>query len=187
MLSFILTNIVVQGLVAAAAWWLSGFDSKLSSDNTKGDIFRRVLRCVITLLLVEISFWAIWQSAFYHDRVSGFVYIATALPLAIMWCGCLSNLLAHGFQSLIDSNDKRGFDPNQETRILDSIGQLIRSGRKEEAIRICEALKASGEVSPTSLEFFLGHLGVAQAGGGIAKPLADAERLRSGERSRRRN
>jgi hypothetical protein len=176
--SFILANIGVQVLVMAVAWWVSGFDTRLTNENARADFFRRGFRCLLTFVLIELMFWAAWHSTVTRDRLSGFIYIAMSIPLALYWSGCISNLLAHFFHALIDSNDKRPFDPKQESRILDSIGQLVRSGRKEEAIRMCELLKTTGEVSEASLALTLEHLGVAQKTGRV-KPISEADRLRS--------
>jgi hypothetical protein len=176
--SFILVNIGVQVLVMAVAWWVSGYDTRLTNENAREDFLRRGFRCLLTFLLIELMFWAAWHSTVTKDRFSGFVYIALSIPLALYWSGCISNLLAHLFHALIDSNDKRPFDPKQEVRILDSIGQLVRSGRKEEAIRMCELLKTTGEVSEAALALTLEHLGVAQNTGRV-KPIAEADRLRS--------
>jgi predicted Zn-dependent protease len=58
------------------------------------------------------------------------------------------------------------------------IGGLIRSGRKTEAIQLCESLKASGEMDLTTLELTLEHLGVPQATAKKSSPLTTADQLR---------
>lgn len=174
-----LVNLVVLVLATPLFWWFSGYDSRLTLDNEKEDFIRRAVRCGITLVLVEFTFWGLWQYAYHNDRSAGFFSIFTALPLALIWCGCLSNCLAHGFGSLIDPEDKREFDPQKDVHQLDAIGELIRSGKKAEAIQLCESLKVSGEVSIATLELALEHLGVPQTGTKPIKPLTGASRLRS--------
>ena len=101
------------------------------------------------------------------------------MPLVLIWSGCGSHLGAHVFGWLIDPQDKRAFHPHMEVRLLDGIAELIRTGKTAEAIRVCEALKTSGEVSVSTLELTLEHLGVPQKSAKIVRPLTEADRLRS--------
>jgi predicted Zn-dependent protease len=61
---------------------------------------------------------------------------------------------------MIDPEDNQEFDPNKSLRDLDTIASLIKNGRKEEAIQLCQTLKESGDASVTALETLLEHLGV---------------------------
>jgi len=179
---FILTNILVLALTAAGAWWLSGFDSRLTREYGWEDLIRRCVRCGITLGLVEMAFYGLWRYWRYDDRPSGFLYVATVLPLALFWTGCISEALSHVFHWLIDPQDKRKYDPKKGLRELDAIGDLIRSGRKEEAIALCQALKQTTDFNLPALEMTLEYLGVPQERVGIPKPLLEAHRLRLEEK-----
>lgn len=174
---FILANAVVFLLAALFFWWLSGFDGRLTGLNGARDLARRVIRCGVSLVLVEISFIFFWQYLKVHNPWAGFLYLLTAMPLVIIWCGCMSHLGAHAFTWLIDPDDRRSYHPRAEVRLLDRLGDLIRAGKTAEAIRVCELLKASGEVNIVTLELALEHLGVPQPNARVFKPLAEAHRL----------
>jgi hypothetical protein len=176
-MAFILTNIAVLILAAITSWWLSGYDTKVTGGNETEDRIRRGIRCGITLLLVEAAFWGLWQCCQNGDRAAGFLFIATSLPLAFLWAGCISELSARGFNWLIDPEDNREFDPNKSLRDLDAIASLIKHGRKEEAIQLCQTLKESGDASVLAMETMLEHLGV-QKDIQKPKPLKEASRLR---------
>jgi hypothetical protein len=105
------------------------------------------------------------------------VYVATTLPLALVWAGCISELSARGFNWLIDPEDKREFDPSKSLRDLDAIASLIKNGHKEAAIQLCKELKESGDASVLAMETLLEHFGVPKD---IQKPkpLTEASRLR---------
>ncbi len=176
---FVLINLAVLVLTTSFFWWLSGYDSQLTGHNETRDFVRRTFRCGLSLVLVEISFIFLWQYLVRHDPWAGFLYLLSAMPLVLIWCSCGSHLGAHIFEWFIDPHDKRAFHPHLEVRLLDGIAELIRTGKTAEAIRICEALKASGEVSVSTLELTLEHLGVPQKSAKIAKPLTEVDRLRS--------
>jgi thioredoxin-like negative regulator of GroEL len=145
------------------------------------DRIRRGLRCGLTLVLVEAAFWGLWQYCIYGDRMAGFLYVATTLPLALIWAGCISELYARGFTWLIDPEDDRESDPDKLLRDLDAIANLVKHGHKEAAIKLCNELKKSGDASALAMETMLEHLGVPQE---IQKPkpLAEASRLRRQEK-----
>lgn len=175
---FILVNIVVLTFAALVSWWLSGFDVKVTGENVTEDRVRRGIRCGVSLLLVEAGFWCLWQYWRYNDGASGVGYLATMLPMIILWGGCLTELFARGFNSLIDPDDKREFDPKKSQRDLDAIASLIKHGHKDAAIQLCSELKESGAVSVTAMETMLEHLGVPQSAVQKPKPLIEASRLR---------
>jgi tetratricopeptide (TPR) repeat protein len=177
-MTFLVANLILLVLVAALFWWLSGYDSRLSGNHEVRDYVRRAVRAAVSVVIVECAFHFLWRYA--HDRNvgAGWAYLAAGLSLAIIWCGPLSHLGAQLFRSLIDPDDTRGFHPDQEARLLEQIAMLIRSEKKDEAILMCNALKASGEVSPAALDMTLAHLGVTIENAGIDKPLATAHRLR---------
>jgi len=80
---------------------------------------------------------------------------------------------------MIDPEDDRDFDHKEGLREMDVIGDLIRGGRKAEAIRLCEMLKRTGGVNPSVLEMTLENLGVPQPRFQRPRPLLEADRLRS--------
>jgi tetratricopeptide (TPR) repeat protein len=176
---FIFANIALLAFTAFVSWWLSGYDTKVTGENEREDFIRRAVRCGITLFLVELAFLGLWRYWRYDDRAGGMLYLMTSLPLAIIWCGCISELFVSGFQWLIDPEDHREFDPHKSRRDLDTIASLIKNGRKEEAIQLCQMLKESGDVSILALETLLEHLGVRQDNIKTPKPLIEAYRLRS--------
>ena len=176
---FLLTNFAVLAFATLASWWLSGYDSKLTGENDRTDYIRRAIRCGISLFLVELGFWNLWRYWRYNDSGSGIMYLFIMLPLVAIWCGCLSEMVAHGFHWLIDPGDHREFDPHAGRRDLDTIASLIRQGRKEEAIGLCQRLKESGGVSVLALDTMLERLGVKPDNVKKTRPLAEADRLRS--------
>jgi Tetratricopeptide repeat len=162
----ILLHIGTLVFIAAVAWWFSSYDSKLTGENHKEDFIRRMVRCGLTLFLVEVLIWL-------PPSV-----LVIPIFLGVLWAGCLSELFSRGFRWLIDPEDKRKFDPRESVRQLDLIGALIRSGRKAEAIQLCQSLRVSGEVDLTTLEFMLEHLGVPQPATKKTSPLTAASQLR---------
>lgn len=176
---FLLTNFAVLAFATLASWWLSGYDSKLTGENDRTDYIRRAIRCGISLFLVELGFWNLWRYWRYNDSGSGIMYLFIMLPLVAIWCGCLSEMVAHGFHWLIDPGDHREFDPHASRRDLDSIASLIQQGRKAEAIGLCQRLKESGGVSVLALDTMLERLGVKPDNVKKTRPLAEADRLRS--------
>jgi len=178
-MAFLLINFLVLIVTLPAFWWLSGFDTRVTGENVVQDRIRRGIRCGITLILIEFGFWGLWQYWRYNDRSAGMAYLASTLPLAIIWCGCVSEMVARTFTWLMDPEDKREFDPNQSLRDLDAIASLIRQGKKSEAIQLCHALKESGTVNVVTLDTMLEQLGAKPAYIPQLKPLQEAVRLRA--------
>ena len=176
---FFLANIVVLTLTALASWRVSGYDTKLTGENETQDRIRRGIRCGITLFLVELGFWSLWRYWRYNDQRSGILYLFVLLPLVALWCGCLGEMVAHGFHWLVDPGDHREFDPHKSRRDLDAMASLIQQGRKEQAIQLCQSLKESGEVSVATMETMLERLGVKPDQVQKPRPLAEAYRLRA--------
>ncbi len=172
----IVTTITAIGFTILAAWWLSGYDTKVTGENKGDDFVRRAARCGITLFLLTVLFClpGVLQAMPMVLLIGGL--------LALVWCGCVVELFARWFHHLIDPPDKREYDPNQNLRELDLVASLIKNGRKEEAIQMCQALKESGDVSVLTLETMLEHLGVKPDPVQKPRPLVEARRLRSQER-----
>ena len=140
-----ITNITVIAFTAFVAWWLSGYDPKVTGDKQE-DFIRRGIRCGITLFLAAV-FWGLPGAL----QVLPMVFFIIGL-LALIWCGPLTELFARWFRHLVDPEDKREYDPNQTLRDLDAVASLIQQGRKEEAIQLCRALKETGDVSVLALD-----------------------------------
>ena len=177
-MSFLITNFIVLALTLLGSWWLSGYDTKVTGENEQLDFIRRAVRCGITLILVELAFLCLWRYWRYDDQTSGMAYLMLMVPLALIWCGCLAELCAQAFHHLVDPDDRRRFDPNKSRRDLDMLATLVQSGRKDEAILLCQMLRESGDVSAATLDTLLEHLGVKPDRTQKPRPLIQAFRLR---------
>jgi len=176
---FFLANIVVLALATLGSWWLSGYDAKLTGENERHDLVRRAVRCGLSLFLVELAFLCLWRYWRYDDQASGMAYLIFALPLVLLWVGCLGELCGHTFHRLIDPEDRRPFDPGKSRRDLDMLAGLVRNGRKAEAIQLCQMLEESGDVSVATLDTLLDRLGVKPDQVLKPRPLTEAHQLRS--------
>ena len=173
----IFATIVISLLGFLTLWWLSGFDSKVTGENRKADLTRRAVRCLATVMLLWIFFGPNPVRVGY-----AFVPLILIVPpsIGIMWAGCLAELFSRGFHQLIDSDDKRKADPGKRARDLDRVASLLKNGRHEEAVRLCEELEESGDADVLVLETLLAREGVPRAGFKKSKPLVEARRLWSG-------
>jgi Tetratricopeptide repeat len=175
---FLFADFFVLTFAIAVSWWLSGYDSRVTGENERADFIRRAVRCGLSLVLVELAFWSLWRYWRYDDQASGMAYLICMVPLALLWVGCLAEMCSHAFHGLIDPEDRRQFDPNKNRRDLDMLATLVQSGRKNEAIQLCQMLKESGEVSVATLDTLLEHLGVKPDCVQKPRPLIEAHRLR---------
>lgn len=139
---------------AAFAWWLSGYDSKLTGNNHSADNARRTTRVVITVPLVGIGVLAAW----YGGGAGGVLDLFIALVLAIIWTGCAAEFAARSFHRMVDPEDDRAFNPQQVGRELDRLAALVRAGRHDEAIALCKKLKTDGDASADAIDTMLFHL-----------------------------
>lgn len=147
----ILKLLLILVITGGVAWWLSGFDSKLTWQDQTADLVRRGLRCGITLVLVGFG-----ASMLLSGGVAGgFIFVLFALPLAVIWMSCLSEASAHLFHGLLDHSDNRQYDSRQVTRDLSRLAGLVREDRNEEAITLCQKLLESSEVSAVAMETML--------------------------------
>jgi len=168
--------VILLTLATVAIWWLSGFDPKATGENRRADLIRRIVRCVATLILAGIFFGTNAVALGYT-----FIPLIFIIPtsLSLLWCGPISELLSQGFHRLIDSDDRREFDPNKSTRDLDMIAILLKNGRKEEALQLCHTLKETGDANILVLETLLALHGIHLESGRKPAPLTEACRLRS--------
>jgi tetratricopeptide (TPR) repeat protein len=165
----IILNIILLSVAAAIAWWLSGFDSRVTGENTKADLTLRILRCVVSFVLATIFFS--------EPSILGLLVLPVSIGL--LWCGCLSELLSHGFRRLMDSDGRSVFDANESARNLDMVASLLKSGRHSEAAQLCATLKESGDANILVMETLLARSGVRFENVRKPKPLTEAYRLRS--------
>jgi hypothetical protein len=161
-------------VIVAAAWWLSGYDPKVTGENKTIDVIRRLLRCLVTAIFVAILFGI-------RPRTYAFVPILLIAPIsiALVWRSCLSEWWVHGFIHLIFSEDKGEFDPNAGTRGLERVAALLREGHRDEALQLAETLMKSGDANVLVLETMLARAGLEPKGPQAADPLAEVYRLRS--------
>lgn len=164
----IFLNIGALALVAGGAWWLTGYDSHLADDGRRSDFWRRFLRVIVTLLLVEAMI------------VMPPTVIVFGVLVGVIWAGCLSELFSRWFRRFLDPgfHDDRPFDPGKARRYQDAISHLIHNGHRDEAIKLCEELKQSGELDIVTLENTLEFLGVKQNRTHVSRPLAKIRQLR---------
>jgi hypothetical protein len=138
----------------ALSWWLSGYDTRLVGDNRAADLRRRLIRSSITVVLVTIGVGVSSGGA----NFGGFIFIAIASPLAIVWAGCLSEFFARAAHSLIDSPDSRPHDPGKLARELDELAALVKEGRNEEAIRLSTRFLQTQESSALAMDTVLSRV-----------------------------
>jgi hypothetical protein len=175
----ILLNIAVLALVAGGAWWLTGFDKTAGGESKSSHYVFRVVRCAAILWLTGVFLWYVEQPGGGYGGVALLMIIPPSLALLLR--SSLAELFTHGILRLIDPelHDDRPFDPGKSRRCMDAIAHLIQNGRRDEAIKMCEELKRSGEVEITTLETTLEFLGVKQERTQAPKPLVEAARLRA--------
>jgi DNA-binding SARP family transcriptional activator len=175
----IFVNIGVLVLVAGGAWWLTGFDKTAGGESKRTYYVFRTIRCAAILWLAGVFLW------FVEDRGGGLgaAVLLMIIPpaLALLLRSSVAEVLTHGFLQFIDPNlhDDRALDPGKSRRYLDTIGHLIQNGRRDEAVRLCEEFKQSGEVDLATLQMTLEFLGVPQKRAPVPKPLTAARQLRA--------
>jgi tetratricopeptide (TPR) repeat protein len=143
-----LTLIMVLLCTAGLTWWLSGYDPKVIGHDKIADLWRRFLRCFLTLIIVGLGAAQFLKGGI----VEGFICVILMLPLAPFWMGCLAELSSGGVMHLVDRPDDREFNPAQSARDLDRLAELVRDGRNPEAIELCRALLESSDVSAMAIE-----------------------------------
>jgi tetratricopeptide (TPR) repeat protein len=162
---------ILLTLAAVAFWWLSGFDSLVTGENRRADLTRRTLRCGATLILLVF---------FYGQPLNYFLIpllLIIPITLALMWRGCLSELGARWALRLVDSDDQREFDPRRSERDVHAVANLLKAGRNEEALKLSETLKKSGDANILVLEALLAREGISFDTGRKVNPLAVASGL----------
>ena len=134
-------NLFLVALVTSVAWWLSGYDTKLTGEDEKADLRRRLVKCAITAVLIGI--------AAFGNR---FVAVPIFASLGIYWARCGAEFGSQQFHKLIDPQDDRPFDPRHAEQGLEKFAQLVQQGRTREALDLCQQLEHSRDVSALGLE-----------------------------------
>ena len=165
-----LFNIAVLLAVASLAWWLTGKDKTVSGESKRGRHFPRALHTVVVVFLVWLM-------------LAGGVIVLLFAPVAIalLLRSSLSEIFTGGFLRMVDPMlyDGRELDLKLPQRHRNNIAYLIHHGKRDEAIRLCEELKRSGELDETTLADALEFLGVKQNRAAPERPLNRAARLRA--------
>jgi hypothetical protein len=177
-MSLVLINLVILAFIAAGTWWLTGKDLARGGESKRSHHLTRALRCVAVVFLSFVVLHLLEGPLSPADIP---LLIIAPTGIAILLRSALSEIFAHGFLRFLDPqiHDHREFDPRQSQRHMDEIARLIQAGRREEAIKLCEALRESGEVTDLlALEHTLEFLGAKQAEGRRLSPLNLAASLR---------
>ncbi|HWC58570.1 MAG TPA: hypothetical protein VHC44_02675 [Verrucomicrobiae bacterium] len=140
------TQVVVILILMAGAWWMSGYDSRVTGENKKADAVRRALRCGITFGLLLLT------------TINPYFAIFIFVTIAILWAGCIAEFFSGQFHRVVDPDDDRKFDPKETERKLDLLAGLVKEGRAAEAIDLCKKLEESGEASALALEATFHHI-----------------------------
>lgn len=142
----LLSDLIFIALGIAAAWWLSGYDPRVTGEDPKADLIQRVVRVSITAVLLS------------SVMINGSIAIFCFLSIGIYWANCGSEFLSHLFHKAIDPEDKRPFDPKETVRNLDLLARFVREGRTREALDLCKQLETAADASPMALDATLYHL-----------------------------
>ena len=168
----ILSSIALVLLIMAGTWWLSGYDTRLSGDDTRSDYFRRGFRCGLTWLLLVILLLLPAEEAMVP------VVVFFGGLLAITWGWCLGEFFSHGLHILTGAlGSDRDYDPHEHIRNLDQLATLLREGKRDEALQLAEALKTTGDANVLAVETLLERAGIPQERSQKLTPLAEARRF----------
>jgi hypothetical protein len=174
----ILINLAILAGIAGIVWWLTGNDKNISGESMRDQYLARALRCLSIMLIVTVLLW----SAEGDNRFGGIAVLEVlAFILALLLRSSVSEFFAHGFFRFLDPalHDSRELDLKRTQRHQDAIAHLIHNGHTEQAIKLCEELKESGELDRASLEATLEFLGVKQERPAALRPVTAAARLRA--------
>lgn len=139
-------DIVFIALGIAVAWWLSGYDPRVTGEDPTSDLIRRVLRVGVTAVLLS------------SVMINGILAIFMFVGIGIYWANCGSEFLAQQFHKAVDPEDKRVFDPKETGRNLDLLAKFVRESRTHEALELCKELESRADISPMALDANLFHL-----------------------------
>ena len=176
-MSFNQTSGIVVGATLLVTWWLSRFDTKLIGDSRWPDVLKRLLRCAFTAGMAEVIYWCFWRYSNKGDTACGLVPIPIILVLAFLWSGAMGEIISRGFGQLFDSDGRSAYDSAKGEQGLRQLSGLIQEGRRDEAQKLSEKLKKSGDTNIIVLEAMMQHLGVDERHPDREKSLATARKL----------
>src|SRR5215469_4915569 len=120
-----------------------------------------------------------------EDRDSGYIgvlyIIGAPFTIGLILRNCITEIFSHGFLRMADPmfGDNGNFDPKKSQRYMDTVAHLVRTGQRDQAIKLCEEFKRTGEVDHATLENMLDFLGIKQERTRILDPAAQARQLRT--------
>jgi tetratricopeptide (TPR) repeat protein len=170
-------NIGVLAVVGTGVWFLTGIDKTAGGESKRSHYFTRSLRCLAVVFLVAVFLWFV-QGGGGVGGVALLLIIPVSIALVLR--SSLAEVFSQGFLRFVDPSfhDDRELDLKRDGRYLDTIAHLIHSGRKDDAIRLCEELKKSGDINPATLDMTLEFLGVKSSSLTAQSPLNLAVTLR---------
>lgn len=139
---------IILTLTSVAAWWISGFDPRLTGDNRE-DFTHRILRCGLTVFLMAAGL----GGAMADPQFAGLIALAIAIPIVPLWMNCVGEAMSQTFWRLIDSpSDPSGSTPEELAANLDRLAELSNRGQINEAFQLCSQLLNNGDASRLALE-----------------------------------
>jgi tetratricopeptide (TPR) repeat protein len=158
-------------LVAGLSWWFSGFDRHLKGDGSRVDIVHRLIRCGLTLVVLECAIWCQWRWFRFHDSFAVILYLCLLPVMIVLWMGCLTEAGARLFVFLTDPVSTAKLDLGKNQRDLDRLASLVREKQTTEALDLCQELEENHEISDQAAKEIRTRLGVEQ------KPAAEINSL----------
>jgi len=168
--------IIILAATALGTWFLTGLDKTAGGESKEDHHLTRAIRCVLVVFFVWLLLGSVHHAL---GAATAPVIIVAPICIGLVLRSALSEIFAHSFIGFLDpgSRDHREMDPNRTQRFQDTIARLIHTGKRDEAIRLCETLKQSGEIPVGILEDTLEYLGVKQ-NRSLPKPLHEVSQLR---------
>ena len=165
--------ILIVVLATAGAWWLSGYDPRLSGQDTPADQRRRFIRTALSVLLVVLI------CLLPMEQTSWIAAVFLSFLLAAVWISPATEFLAHMFHKMIGMGaTNRPHDPTESLRNADAMAALLREGRNDEALQMYENLKASNDANIMVIETLLHRANIPYQRNKRPQPLLDARNLR---------
>ncbi|HEX7653163.1 MAG TPA: hypothetical protein VF607_06630, partial [Verrucomicrobiae bacterium] len=171
-------NLLTLCLAGGITWWLTGFDKSHTGEHKRQRYGERLLRTGVVMLFVWFML-AATQSGDTLLIVASLIIFP--ILIAVVLRSAVSEILAGGFLGLLDpaTHDTKPSDLLRAQRHRDNLSYLIHHGHREQAIKLCEELKLSGELDAASLANTLEFLGVKQNLDKYELPMNQVARLRA--------
>jgi hypothetical protein len=171
-------NAGILAVIATGVWWLTGMDKSWDGQSKRGRHFTRALR---TVGVVFLSYILLLTAEGDSGPAAAPLMIVIPLGIALILRSSISEVFAGGFLRFLDPSlhDSREVDLKRAQRHRDNIAWLIHHRKRDEAVKLCEGLKKSGELDEATLAHTLEFLGVKQDIGKATDPLHEAGRLRA--------